>query len=609
MSICNLFDFSTYRSPDIVNYFYGRLLREESDFILKSRGFQDGLFLLRESCIDTGSYVLSLCFQNKTNHYKIKRQEDDTVAIKYSTNKIGPKFIGPVELIEYYQIDSKSLCSKPTIPCIREPNVQPIKYLFINDSQFHILVNSEILKHLSKRKLKLSDSDYNREVREAKGQFRFKYERMVLETLHCKQPWYLKDLDREGAEKILEESGKINGKFLVRGDEVNGFRISVCFEDNIVHYRVISSFVDKQFRYSLNTEETGFETITHLIDYYYRCSGMERFKLVHPYLPKPFPSNPELLNEFLTKPINRWSSIYDGQATLKRYMQPNGNDSLNEKDDEPLNSNDVNDLKDIPELKRNLFENEENYEYEPLPTYKIDSNDLEIYDLLGSGCFGSVKRGVYKMRVNEATLEIPVAIKQLNINTEESKKEITKEAELMKSLNNPHIIKFIGICFDNEQSTNSLKIVLELAKLGPLHTYLRANKSKISMTKIIKICYQVAVAMEYLSSRGLVHRDLAARNVLLVSEDLSKVSDFGMTRKTDESNYYDSTSRGKWPLKWYPPDATINGKFDEKSDVWSFGVTCWEATSFGGRPYQGTEIGLVLMKIQNGYRLKKPIGK
>lgn len=159
------------------------------------------------------------------------------------------------------------------------------------------------------------------------------------------------------------------------------------------------------------------------------------------------------------------------------------------------------------------------------------------------------------------------------------------------------------MCF---QQNGSLMIVLELAKLGPLHKYLRTHKQEMSMFKIVKICYQVSLAMQYLASKNLVHRDLAARNVLLVSEDLAKVSDFGMSRKMGENKYYETHSQGKWPLKWYPPDATSQGKFDEKSDVWSFGITCWEATSYGGRPYQGIDIALLLVKLESGHRLEKP---
>jgi serine/threonine protein kinase len=118
----------------------------------------------------------------------------------------------------------------------------------------------------------------------------------------------------------------------------------------------------------------------------------------------------------------------------------------------------------------------------------------------------------------------------------------------------------------------------------------------MSMLKIVKLCYQVALAMQYLASKNLVHRDLAARNVLLASEDLAKVSDFGMSRKMDDNLYYTTQTQGKWPLKWYPPEATSSGKFDEKSDVWSFGITCWEATSYGCRPYQGISFNRLPVK-------------
>jgi hypothetical protein len=273
-------------------------------------------------------------------------------------------------------------------------------------------------------------------------------------------------------------------------------------------------------------------------------------------------------------------------------------------DDEPISPNDVTDLKNIPETKRALFEEQDNYEYESLSHYQVELKNLTFYDKLGSGCFGSVSRGTYKYKdSNGRVQELPVAIKTLNLDTDDAKDEILKEANIMKSLNFPHIIKFIGMCYNN--SNGSLMIVLELAKLGPLHKYLRIHK-EMDISKIVVLCYQVALAMEYLSFKNLVHRDLAARNVLLVSEELAKVSDFGMSRKMNESLYYVSSAQGKWPLKWYPPEASTTGKFDEKSDVWSFGVTCWEATSYGGRPYQGIDINILIAKLENNYRLEKP---
>lgn len=43
---------------------------------------------------------------------------------------------------------------------------------------------------------------------------------------------------------------------------------------------------------------------------------------------------------------------------------------------------------------------------------------------------------------------------------------------------------------------------------------------------------------------------------------------------------------GKWPLKWYAPECVYFWKFDAKSDVWSYGVTLWEAASYGEKPYK-----------------------
>lgn len=43
---------------------------------------------------------------------------------------------------------------------------------------------------------------------------------------------------------------------------------------------------------------------------------------------------------------------------------------------------------------------------------------------------------------------------------------------------------------------------------------------------------------------------------------------------------------GKWPLKWYAPECIHFHKFSSKSDVWSFGITMWEAFSYGGKPYK-----------------------
>ncbi|XP_020911959.1 tyrosine-protein kinase ZAP-70 [Exaiptasia diaphana] len=114
--------------------------------------------------------------------------------------------------------------------------------------------------------------------------------------------------------------------------------------------------------------------------------------------------------------------------------------------------------------------------------------------------------------------------------------------------------------------------------------------------------------MQYLEAQQFVHRDLAARNVLVVNESFVKISDFGMSRAMGSgSDYYRAETAGIWPLKWCAPESIYFRKFSSKSDVWSYGVTLWEATSYGARPYKGINGQIIIQKLENGYRLPCPM--
>lgn len=102
----------------------------------------------------------------------------------------------------------------------------------------------------------------------------------------------------------------------------------------------------------------------------------------------------------------------------------------------------------------------------------------------------------------------------------------------MEKFDHPHIIKFLGICYDGP-----LLIIMELAKFGQLKNYLQNNKDQIETSTLILYSFQLCSAMAYLESKKFVHRDIAARNVLVANHESIKLADFGLSREIDDDIY------------------------------------------------------------------------
>lgn len=181
----------------------------------------------------------------------------------------------------------------------------------------------------------------------------------------------------------------------------------------------------------------------------------------------------------------------------------------------------------------------------------------------------------------------------------------------MATLDHKHIIRLIGIACEEQSPKSPFMMVLELAPLGPFNTYLQSavGRNTLSTRDILVLMLQVSMGMQYLESKHYIHRDLAARNVLLVNESFAKISDFGMSRALGlGKDYYKAKAGSKWPLKWFAPESIYYFKFSSKSDVWAYGVTLWEALSYGARPYDGMDSAQILRFLNDKQRLHPPHG-
>ncbi|KAI2660124.1 Tyrosine-protein kinase SYK [Labeo rohita] len=499
----------------VLPYFFGNITREEAEEYLRQGGAGDGLYLLRQSRSFLGGFALSVAYGRQFYHYTIEREMNDTYAIAG-----GKSHRTPIDVIDYHSQESDGLVCLLKKPFNRPRGTEP------KGSALEQAIISQ----------------------------RPQLEKLIATTAHEKMPWFHGKIDREDSEMRLLRSSHVNGKFLIRQRENNGRNVSyaLCLLHNnqVMHYRIDK---DKAGKLSI-PDGKKFDTLWQLVEHYsYKPDGLLR-----------------VLTETCPRPTNNSDQGATGGilSRIKSYSfpKPGQKKGLSEN---PYNFRTIF-RGELP--KPNLFNTAEAmpmdtqvYESpyadpEELRSTTVKRSDLTLEDgELGSGNFGTVLRGVYQMKKTQKI--VAVKILKNDDNNAAVKDEMLREASVMQQLDNPYIVRMIGIC-----EAENLMLVMELAELGPLHKYLQKNKH-ISMKNITELVHQVSMGMKYLEEHNFVHRDLAARNVLLVTQHYAKISDFGLSKAlTEDENYYKAKGHGKWPLKWYAPECINYLRFSSKSD-------------------------------------------
>uniref|UniRef100_A0A8C9WJU1 Ephrin type-A receptor 7 n=1 Tax=Scleropages formosus TaxID=113540 RepID=A0A8C9WJU1_SCLFO len=233
---------------------------------------------------------------------------------------------------------------------------------------------------------------------------------------------------------------------------------------------------------------------------------------------------------------------------------------------------------------------------------ELDASCIKIERVIGAGEFGEVCSGRLKL---PGKRDVSVAIKTLKVGyTEKQRRDFLCEASIMGQFDHPNVVHLEGVVTRGKP----VMIVIEYMENGSLDAFLRKHDGQFTVIQLVGMLRGIAAGMRYLSDMGYVHRDLAARNILVNSNLVCKVSDFGLSRVIDddpEAVY--TTTGGKIPVRWTAPEAIQYRKFTSSSDVWSYGIVMWEVMSYGERPYWDMSNQDVIKAIEEGYRLPAPM--
>ncbi|KAL3453775.1 hypothetical protein BJX65DRAFT_76729 [Aspergillus insuetus] len=218
------------------------------------------------------------------------------------------------------------------------------------------------------------------------------------------------------------------------------------------------------------------------------------------------------------------------------------------------------------------------------PTFRIIRGQL-----IGKGTYGRVYLGM-----NADNGEV-LAVKQVEINSriagqdkdriKEMVSALDQEIDTMQHLEHPNIVQYLGC----ERGELSISIYLEYISGGSIGSCLRKH-GKFEESVVKSLTRQCLEGLSYLHDQGILHRDLKADNILLDLDGTCKISDFGISKKTDNIYGNDSSNSMQGSVFWMAPEViqSQGQGYSAKVDIWSLGCVVLEMFA-GRRPWSKEE--------------------
>ena len=216
------------------------------------------------------------------------------------------------------------------------------------------------------------------------------------------------------------------------------------------------------------------------------------------------------------------------------------------------------------------------------------SDRYEIIEKIGSGGMADV----YKAKCHR--LNRYIAIKILKQEHSDDRTFITKfrgEAQSAAGLSHPNIVSVYDVGEDNGLHY----IVMELVEGITLKKFIE-KKGRLDIKEAVAIAIQIAQGLEAAHNNHIIHRDIKPQNIMISREGKVKVADFGIA-KAVSNNTYSQNAVGS--VHYLSPEQARGGYCDEKSDIYSLGVTLYEMLT-GKLPFAGdSNVSVAVQHLQS----------
>ena len=216
----------------------------------------------------------------------------------------------------------------------------------------------------------------------------------------------------------------------------------------------------------------------------------------------------------------------------------------------------------------------------------------EIVDEIGKGAMGIVylaKDPLIGRLVALKTFRVGYAVKDEEL--QQFRSRFIREAQSAGILSHPNIVTIHDVVDASDEGVTF--IAMEYVRGTNLKELLQSER-EITLPFAIDVVCQIADALDYAHSKGVVHRDIKPANVLITSDNRVKITDFGIARLNTSSLTHEGQLLGT--PNYMAPEQILGKDVDQRADIFSLGVVLYEMVT-RRKPFQGENMTVVTHRI------------